>query len=220
VALRPVSSLAVIFTVYNRPWALAPIVRALEGQSRQADEIVVACERFADFTAAHEAMRGMVNTLWIVAPEAGQNPLGVVINYALDRTDADYIAYLTDDSLPHPDKYRLMAEALDENPDWGAVYCTQDYGTAESPEAWLAAAGRYDGSRRTASEPTSDPFTRVDHTQVMHRRCEARWPLSYDDRKLSDAHFFKALVEEVGPIYPVPDVLDWTRQLPDGLSRR
>jgi spore maturation protein CgeD len=215
-----VSSLAVIFTAFNRPWALDSIAHALANQTLFPVTILAPCEREEDASAVASKLFFSSLDLWMLEPPKSVNALGYVINDALDYTDADYITYLTDDSLPHPDKYRLMAQALDENPDWGAVYCSQDYGSVESPEAWLAAAGRYDGSRRTAREPTSDPFTRVDHTQVMHRRCEARWPISYDDRKLSDAHFFKALVEEVGPIYPVPDVLDWTRQLPDGLSRR
>jgi spore maturation protein CgeD len=217
-----VSRLAVIFTAFNRPWAIRSISDALDEQTRHPDMLLVPCERAVDLMAVVAGVFSPALDAWAIhLPEPESvNALGYVINDALDYTDADYITYLTDDSRPHPDKYRLMAQALDENPDWGAVYCSQDYGSVESPEAWLAAAGRYDGSRRTAREPTSDPFTRVDHTQVMHRRCEARWPISYDDRKLSDAHFFKALVEEVGPIYPVPDVLDWTRQLPDGLSRR
>jgi hypothetical protein len=230
-----VSRIAVVGTFYRRPWAIEPIRRMLSAQSRRPDEVWLAYEDDADLDPLLEVADDVVGWssphrqwdppsevfLHRVMPKAGENPLGLAINWALDRAGAEYITYLTDDSSPTMEKYRLMAKALDENPDWGAVYCSQDYGTVASPEEWLEAWDLGSGgSIRQASDPEPEPFCRVDHTQVMHRATLARWPESYDDRKLSDAHFFRDLVADLGPLMPVPEVLDWTRQLPDGLSRR
>ena len=225
------SSLALIATFYRRPWAIPRIGDALRAQTRAPDDFIALWEDEGDEEAVEELCDAAVGWVsphmrWeresearMLRPDpANNNPLGVGINKALDLIDSDYITYLTDDSLPAPDKYRRMVQALDENPSWGAVYCSQDYGRASGPDDWLA-GGTHEGTRH-ATEPEPNPFTRVDHTQVMHRRCKARWPESFDDRKLSDAHFFRDLVAEVGPLMPVPEVLDWTRQLPDGLSKR
>lgn len=213
------STLAVIGTFYRRPWAVPRIADAISASTRCIDEMWLMYEDPDDGAGLLRDWGEEARPIPVQIRPDSQNPLGVAINTALDLTHATYITYLTDDSLPRPDKYRLMARALDENPDWGAVYCSQDYGTVASPEEWLAAIGTT-GSIRRAAEPEPSPFCRVDHTQVMHRRTAARWPLSYDDRKLSDAHFFRDLVDDLGPLMPVPEVLDWTRQLPDGLSRR
>lgn len=211
-------TLAVIGTFYQRPWAVPQVARAIRAQTRRPDELWLMYEDPADGAALVPEAWDASACLVQYHPRDNENPLAVGINTALDMSSADYFVYLTDDSLPAPDKYRLMAEALDENPAWGAVYCSQDFGHVRDPEEWLAHGGG--GNIRHAIAPEATPFTRVDHTQVMHRRIRARWPMSWDDRKLSDAHFFKALVAEVGPLMPVPEVLDWTRQLPNGLSQR
>lgn len=210
------SSLAVVATFFHRPWAVPRIARNL-GWGREPDELWLMYEDPADAVALLRDWGVRVLPVQI-RPEPGQNPLGLAINTALDMTRCDYIAYLTDDSLPRRDKYDTMVGYLDKNPDCGAVYCSQDYGTAKDADDWLA-GGSHSGIRH-ADRVEADPFCRVDHTQVMHRRTTARWPMSWDDRRLSDAHFFRDLVADLGPLHPVPEVLDWTRQLPDGLSQR
>lgn len=211
------SSLAVIGTFYRRPWAVPRIVEALQAQVRSPRRVWWIWEDPSDALTQSPGLRSVVSLQSL--PPSDVNPLAHPINIVLDIEDADYVTYLADDSLPHPRKYEVMAQALDENPDWGAVYCAQEHGRVGSPEEWLAAKWG-SGSIREARAPEYNPFARVDHTQVMHRRCEARWPLSRGDAALSDAHFFRDLVDELGPLMPIPEVLDWTRQLPDGLSVR
>lgn len=222
------STLAVIATFYWRPWAVPRIAEALRAQTRSwthDDELYLMFEY--DDTESHRALLpvafGDADEAFLpVLIEWDENPLSREINTALDTVmigdQPDYIAYLTDDSLPDPRKYEVMAKALDENPEWGAVYCSQDFGTAKDADDWLA--GGTHRAVRQAERVMDDPFCRVDHTQVMHRRTKARWPLDRSTQRLSDAHFFRDLVADLGPMYPVPEVLDWTRQLPDGLSAR
>ena len=214
------STLAVIYTVYRRPWAYDRVNEALRAQTRAPDIVQVMSEPIGDGQAYDIDAPGLYNgwRLGIVRP-GDDNPLSVAINNALEWLDeVDYITYLTDDSLPDPRKYEVMSRALDEHPEWGVVYCGQDFGTAKDPEDWLD-GGRQIGTRH-ADRIVEDPWCVVDHTQVMHRRTSARWPQDRSTMRLSDAHFWRELVADLGPFYPVPEVLDWTRQLPDGISSR
>jgi len=134
-------------------------------------------------------------------------PYSLKTNVALDATRADYIAYLTNDSMPLPGKYALMAKALDENPDWGAVYCTQEY------------SGPNGSGMRSAINVMQDAYCQVDHTQVMHRLTEDRWDLDVGKMKLGDAHFWRKLHARLGAFYPVAPLLDVVQQTPDGLTK-
>lgn len=166
-----------------------------------------------------ERWPGQARTLWCPVPD-GVVPPSFQINLALADVTADYVLYLTDDSLPYPSKIERMAGALDEHPEWGSVYCSQTYGTAATPDAWAALALEPLPGTRHASGEMPDPFCRVDHTQVMHRRSDDRWPEGMEDIRFSDGRFFQALVNRFGPMQPVPEVLDWTCQMPDGISSR
>jgi len=218
------SRLSVIGTFYKRPEHLPRIAEALRSQTRKPDNLWLMYEEAPDGEALeaiddwgiHPLDVQIVPMAWATHPD--RNPLAVAINIALDIDfRSDYFVYLTDDSLPAPDKYARMAATLDENPDYGSVYCSQDFGKLPTSAEWLDAPwGGH--SVRHATEPTDTPFGRVDHTQVMHRRCLARWPTARSDMRLSDACFFQDLVIETGPMMPVPEVLDWTRQLPTGIS--
>jgi spore maturation protein CgeD len=130
-------------------------------------------------------------------------PYSLKINYALDRTRADYVTYLTDDSLPEPGKYEAMVKALDENPEWGAVYVGQ----------------RRNGSEHRAGGIVEDAFAKLDHTQVCHRLTADRWPLNPSFMRLGDAHFWRALHVSLGAFYPIPGpILDVVTQTPEGIT--
>jgi hypothetical protein len=132
-------------------------------------------------------------------------PYSYAINYALDRTECDYIAYMTDDSWPHVEKFERMVAALDEHPEWGAVYCGQ----------------KRNGNDYQADRVVGDGYCVIDHTQVMHRRTADRWTLDMANVKLGDAHFWRALHASLGDFYPVSGgILDVTAQTPDGITAR
>lgn len=208
-------SLAVVGTFWRRPWAVPRIAAAIRAQVRQPDELWLMYEDPADERALRDEDWGRAVTRIVpYLPPHGETPFAHGINVALDRTEASHIAYLTDDSLPDPMKYELLLEAADG----GAAYCSQDYGEATDPDHWLA-GGEHRGARH-ADRPIDAPFCVVDHTQVLHPASPDRWPTGWGDRKVADGRFFSLLVERFGPLRPVPFVLDWTRQLPDGITKR
>lgn len=199
------STLAVIGT-FHRRWDRWPelLTRVMVESSRIPDEFYVVCEDEADAEHLHASDPRMVVQILPTPQDDGRYaeiPYSRKINWALERTVCDLIAYLTDDSLPHPDKYDRMVTALDEHPEWGAVYCSQDF-----------------GGKRMAVEPIGDAYCRVDHTQVMHRRTDDRWPLDVGLMRIGDATFWRSLHRSLGAFYPVPDLLDTVRQTGDGIS--
>lgn len=200
-------SLAVIAT-FHRRWDKWPALleRVMVESTRPPDELYVVVEDGEDY--AHldcPDSRVIVHILPTPTRDDGkwtEIPYSRKINWALDRTDCDLIAYLTDDSLPHPDKYEVMASVLESHIEYGAVFCQQDY----------------DLGIRGGSEPIEDAYCVLDHTQVMHRLTEDRWPTEIRDIRTGDAIFWRRLHERVGPFYPVPEVLDTVRQTSDGIS--
>jgi hypothetical protein len=204
-----VSRLAVIATLYgHRAIEHTPrMIEALAAQTRPPDELWWMVEDVPQ-TAPFHTLRN-TEVLWNEVPtprqENGQYaviPYSLKANIALDATSADYITYLTDDSWPEPAKYERMVAALDEHPEWGAVYCSQDYGSGV----------------RFAGDVMRDAYCNVDHTQVMHRRTADRWPLEVADIMLGDAIFWRRLHASLGSFYPIPETLDQVRQTPDGIS--
>jgi len=219
-----VSRLAVIATLYGQRSIdnSDRIAAALREQTRIPDELWLMYEGDAGWEAAANIADYIVGyckpgaafpegwhypyILEIATPrdESGhytEIPYSLKSNYALDHTEADYITYLTDDSWPAPEKYERMVAALDENPEWGAVYCSQDF-----------------GGIRHADQVVADAHCRVDHTQVMHRLTADRWPTEIGDIMLGDAIFWRRLHASLGPFWPINEVLDFVRQTNDGIS--
>ena len=198
------SRLAVIGTFYGRHERTADLMRRVLIESRRRpDEFWVMCEGTDDARAvlewageADELVLGPMRLHILPTPKDGDRylviPYSNKINYALDRTECDYIVYLDNGSMPHRDKYASMASALDKHPEWGAVYCGQR----------RTGVVTYDAH---AHEPEPDAYCKLNYTQVMHRRTAARWDLDmkWADPDLADARFWRALHPDLGPFIPV-----------------
>jgi hypothetical protein len=208
------STVAVLATFYRRPEVVAPIAAALRAQTRPPDELWLLCETDEDAAL-------LVAQQWPIAPRLvqldcprdgsgrpTQNPLAAELNFALDRTQADYVVYLPDDSLPEPRKIEAMAGALDEHPEWGAVYCAIIQTLPAGSKPRLCAANAV----------VPDAFRLLDMVQVVHRSTPDRWPLDVATLRLCDAYFWRSLHARLGAFYPVPEVLDAHRARPDGIS--
>jgi hypothetical protein len=199
-------TLAVIAT-FHRRWDRWPALleRVMVESTRIPDEFFVMCEDELDAEHLHATDPRMVVQILPTPVEDGKYteiPYSRKINWALDRTSAEYIVYLTDDSEPHADKFRLMAAALDDHPEWGAVFCLQNYA----------------GGVRGPHGPVGDAYGVLDHTQVMHRLTADRWPTNIRDIRMGDGVFWRTLHATVGEFHPVPEVLDTVQQTADGIS--
>jgi GT2 family glycosyltransferase len=211
-----VARLAVVGTFYHRQDDIPALSAAIRAQTRAPDEIWWMHEVPADGDALRAADWGpsALHVVNVAIPRGDDGaplvtPFAPLINRALDSTTADLIVYLTDDSLPEPDKYHAMAEALEEHPDRGAVFCWQSNRAGGRVHTINAGGGR-------------DPvrYGWLDHTQVMHRATALRWPEDITALHDADWWYFRALAVGLGPIYAVPRVLDTSDRRTDGLNVR
>lgn len=202
--------LAVIGTFYGRHENTFPLMhRLFVDATRRPDETWLMCETAEDRDTVFRAFQELYdlevldgipencNVVHYPTPvnEHGKYrviPYSNKINAALDATQADLIVYLDNGSMPGPDKYRVMAEALERNPGWGAVYCTQER-SGFSPTVAYADSTVHDG------------YCAVNYTQVMHRKTGHRWTLDmrHANPDLADALFWRDLHTQLGPFHPV-----------------
>jgi len=193
-----VSTFAVIGTFYRRWERTAELLRRVMVESTLApDEMWVMCEDALDAKAVGEIGDSRVRVYILPTPRHADGRYAVIpysnkINWALDRTQADYIVYLDNGSMPAPDKYRTMVAALDEHPEWGAVYVGQQ-------------RTGYMERNVPANQTIGDAYGVLNYTQVMHRRTADRWTLDmqWADPDLADAMFWRDLHASLGDFYPV-----------------
>ena len=202
---------AVIGTFYKRHENSLPILKRLLEQTRVPNEAWLMCETPEDVAALTDAARilyelEVIDRLppWLFirlcpTPRTATGEYAVLpyahkINDALELSGVratGAVVYLDNNSMPGPDKYRVMIEALETNPTWGAVYCTQKR-TGFAPTVC------------EAIEPVADAFCVLNYTQVMHRRTPDRWPtdMALANPDLADGYFWRTLHERVGAFHP------------------
>lgn len=198
---------AAIATFYGRPELVERVAAAIRAQTRPPDELWLMYEGGVGETLAVTDFGVTPFLLEIPTPRTTTGryaviPYSLKINRALDASGCDYIVYVTDDSIADPRKFEVMARALDEHPDYGAVYCSQEH----------------EGGTRAADRPIDDAYCIVDHTQVMHRRTLDRWSLDVRHIRLGDATFWRALHGSLGPFQPIAEILDTTRPTGSGIT--
>lgn len=201
--------LAAIATLYGRHGKTLPLLERVFSSTRVPDELWLMCEGIDDAKAVNEALGylGKVGVAAIVLETPTDSsgryriiPYSHKINWALDRTKADAVVYIDNGSMPSEDKYRVMLEALESNPSWGSVYCSQERTGIENKVAWADAV-------------LDNAYAVINYTQVMHRVTDDRWTtnISDADPDLADAMFWSSLHKTLGKFYPVDaDVIhDW-----------
>lgn len=199
----PRLTVGVIGTFYGRHDRTQLLVdRLYRESSRKPDEAWLMAEGLddhAELTKAAKSLGRYTRGLRVVhypTPRSDNGSYGVIpysnkINMALDHLSTDLVVYLDNGSMPHPDKLAVMAKALEDNPEWGAVYCGQlRTGFAEMLSA--------------TAGPVEDAYCNLNYTQVMHRRTDDRWPtdMVHADPDLADALFWRKLHASLGDFHP------------------
>ena len=203
-------TLAVIGTFHGRHEKAFPLMhRLFVDATRKPDEAWLMCENESDADSLRRAFRELTElelldgqpdqARIVVLPTPRYRdgscvyvPYSRKINAALSVIGSDLVVYLDNGSIPGPDKYRVMALALEQHPEWGAVYCGQ-HRTGYLDEKFYA------------SEVIERANGRLNYTQVMHRRSPDRWSTDMKHAKpdIVDGLFWDAINARFGPIYPV-----------------
>lgn len=198
--------LAVIGTFYQRHRnTLSLFRRVLEESTRAPDEFWVMCEGEDDVSYATQAAATIgasssVHIQHLPTPRTPENKYAIIpysnkINWALDHSNADVIVYLDNNSMPSPNKYKIMLGAMEEY-HWKAVYCSQQR-TGFKNEIF------------DNNSMISDAFLVLNYTQVMHQKTKDRWTLDMEwalPYDLADGLFWRSLHASLGPFFPCTDI--------------
>jgi hypothetical protein len=201
--------LAAIATLYGRHDKTLPLLEQVLNSSRVPDELWLMCEGVDDAKAAIWALNKLGHRgAAVTVLETNLTPMGTYaiipysnkINWALDRTKADAVVYIDNGSMPSREKYGAMLKALEDNPSWGAVYCSQE-------------RSGYDAKTQWADSVVENAYAVLNYTQVMHRVTNDRWStnMSHADPDLADAIFWRDLHKTLGAFHPVDGstIHDW-----------
>jgi len=201
--------LAAIATMYGRHDKTLPLLEQIFESSRVPDELWIMCEGIDDADVAINSLKilGKESNGVVVLPTdltaLGQYaiiPYSHKINWVLNRTGADAIVYVDNGSMPSREKYQVMIEALENNPSWGAVYCSQTRSGIDSRTEW-------------ADRVVDNAYAVLNYTQVMHRKTDDRWTtnMAHANPDVADAMFWQSLHKSIGKFYPVDGerVHDW-----------
>lgn len=195
-------NLALIGTFHKRYENTLPLlIRVLKESTHVPEEVWLLCEDEEDMGFVTDAVDDLkpetaVRAVQLPTPRVDGRyrviPYSHKINWALGQTKANAVTYLDNNSMPSIDKYKAIVDGLEQNPDWGCVYVTQER-TGFAPLIC------------TADEVVECGAYRLNYTQLAHRRTADRWPLDmrYADPDIADAMFMVLLAKSLGPVFPV-----------------
>jgi glycosyltransferase involved in cell wall biosynthesis len=111
--------LSLVISTYNRPDALAKVLRGVQSQTRWPDEVLIADDGSGDETRRliqewQGQARGPVRHLW--QPDQGFRKTRI-LNQALVAATGNYLVFLDGDCVPHP-KFLADHERLAERGCW------------------------------------------------------------------------------------------------------
>lgn len=137
-----------------------------------------------------------------VQPEerSRRNPVGANMNTAMKMLEGGIVCFLCDDDYFYPNWFASASLYFEENPDHHAGFGILNY--SKSPEMKMSTLTQW--GRRFFYEPVTDPFCKLDHTQVVHRVFQPphRWPEEFDKVKEPDGYYFREIAKD-HPFHPI-----------------
>jgi glycosyltransferase involved in cell wall biosynthesis len=209
---------SIIMTSYNKPHFVGKALRAALNQSMGDLELLLMddnsdaeTQRVIRPFLSDPRVRFYRSGVKSVEERAQKTRYSVLINQAIRLSRGEYITYLTDDNIYHPNRLERMSNYLDERPDVQIVY-------SSSVTRYVDDNGRIVRTvERPATQVTRMAPCIVDHCSVMHRRSilpevyrrfGAFWDEDPRYYRIGDARFFWRL-NQLWPFHPLPEVLDY-----------
>jgi glycosyltransferase involved in cell wall biosynthesis len=152
------ASVSVIIPAYNGALYLAEAVASALAQTRIPKEVLVIDDGSTDATS--EIGRAAGATVWRIEHQG----VSVARNTGVERSTADYIAFLDADDTWHPRKLELQAQLLDSRPEVGIAMCRHTYAVEGAAPAWFR--GPQDGSVASGSLPIASLIRRTTWERV------------------------------------------------------
>jgi glycosyltransferase involved in cell wall biosynthesis len=154
---------AVVIPTYRRPAYLAEAVDSVLAQTLPAAEVIVVCD--GPSTLPEGVRRGPVRV--VEQPHGG---VARARNTGVAESSAEWICFLDDDDLWHPDRLRLAAGYLDAHPDCRALTTGSWWFASEPTDGIDFVAGNL--TECVARAATSQPVTDMSYLDITGRSFE------------------------------------------------
>lgn len=199
--------ISVILTSFNRPKWVKDSLRSITNQTHQDIQLIVIDEsdQFDILETLKEfSFPELVVKRFEVAPEVRRltNRLSENCNLGLSLATGDLVCFLADDDYYFPSWFAAASAWFTEHKDKRAAFGKLVYsykpemGFPEKPDP---------ATVRFYSDAVFDPFGKLDHNQVMHRRFDPayRWPTGAATVGGPDAHYFREIAQS-NVFWPIP----------------
>jgi len=188
-----------ILTSFNRPVWIQDSLRSIRNQTH-ADVQVIVIDESETFdihkTVESFHFQDAVVRHFDVKPEERRlaNRLSINCNLGLSLATGDLICFLADDDYFYPSWFETAARYFWRNPTVQAGFGRLVY--SDSPRMLLPEHPDAK-SVRWYPDVVKDPFNRLDHNQVIHRRFDPpfRWPEGAHTVGGPDGHYFREVAD-------------------------
>ncbi|MCY8660154.1 glycosyltransferase, partial [Bacillus spizizenii] len=217
---------SIILTSYNKPDYLQKAIESVMKQTHDLWELFIMDDHSNEETTAvihkylHDQRIRYQNSFIHPAERLRTTRYATLINAALPFADGDYISYLTDDTVYHPERLSRMVQTFLDKPEAQAVYSKQK--VVHVNERGEEISHFY----RNANAVLDQAAFQVDHCSVMHRRSlldriQQKYGSYWDDDMKHWNHgdsIFWARINNFAPFLPINEVLDTTYKTPDSFQ--
>lgn len=217
---------SIILTSYNKPDYLQKAIESVMKQTHDLWELFIMDDHSNEETTAvihkylHDQRIRYQNSFIHPAERLRTTRYATLINAALPFADGDYISYLTDDTVYHPERLSRMVQTFLDKPEAQAVYSKQK--VVHVNERGEEISHFY----RNANAVLDQAAFQVDHCSVMHRRSlldriQHKYGSYWDDDMKHWNHgdsIFWARINNFAPFLPINEVLDTTYKTPDSFQ--
>lgn len=188
-----------ILTSFNRPLWVSDAIRSVALQTHKDIELILIDESdaFDIGEVLHDFDLPVILRRFHISPEQRrlENRLSINCNLGLSLATGDFVCFLADDDYYYPGWFAAAVNWFEANPEKHAAFGKLVY-----------SYDRYMGFERNPSpsviryypEPISDPFGKLDHNQVIHRRFNPpyAWPLQISTIGGPDAYYFREIAKD------------------------
>jgi glycosyltransferase involved in cell wall biosynthesis len=189
-----------ILTSFNRPKWVRDSIRSIESQTHQDLQLVVIDES-ETFDITETLKEFSFNELIVrhskVAPEVRRltNRLSENCNLGLSLATGDLVCFLADDDYYYPGWFSAAVAWFERNPSVQAAFGKLVYsytGKTEFPKNPDRSVVRF------YEDPVDEPFGKLDHNQVIHRRFDPpfQWPAGASTIGGPDAFYFREIAQK------------------------
>lgn len=217
---------SIILTSYNKPKYLQKAIESVIQQTHDLWELFIMDDHSNEETTAvihkylHDRRIQYHNSFVQPADRLKTARYATLINSALPFADGDYISYLTDDTVYHPERLSRMVQEFSHQPEAQVVYSKQK--VVHVNERGEEISHFY----RNANAVLEQAAFHVDHCSVMHRRSllnliHHKYGGYWDDDMKHWNHgdaIFWARLNNFTPFLPINEVLDTTYKTPDSFQ--